>query len=228
MTSFKEISVEDYKKLLDNRQHTFAKTFKNTQLLQNFEKPKIKNNIDNIIKEENQIKKEDDYIEKLSNKISNKLQPKSNESIEDDGEKEYNFLNNANYYIENPKTILSTIKDIYLKSNIPFENVYLPRESTKYVYVDTIINNNNNIPDEIKYNFVRDYNNVVNKTNIKYSRQDYEKYVLNPIFEHYNQGTRDEKNESLKDKLRSDISKTIIKSVVGEGIFDKIKIDKDL
>ena len=29
MTTFKEISVEDYKKLLDNRQHTFAKTFKN-------------------------------------------------------------------------------------------------------------------------------------------------------------------------------------------------------
>ena len=28
MTTFKEISVEDYKKLLDNKQHTFAKTFK--------------------------------------------------------------------------------------------------------------------------------------------------------------------------------------------------------
>ena len=28
MTTFKEISVEDYKRLLDNKQHTFAKTFK--------------------------------------------------------------------------------------------------------------------------------------------------------------------------------------------------------
>ena len=28
MTTFKEISVEDYKKLLDNKQHTFAKTLK--------------------------------------------------------------------------------------------------------------------------------------------------------------------------------------------------------
>ena len=126
MTSFKEISVEDYKKLLDNRQHTFAKTFKNTELLRNFEQTKNKNTIDNIIKDENQIKKEDEYIEKLSNKISNKLQPKSNELIKDDGEKEYNFLNNANYYIENPKIILTTIKDIYLKSNVPFENIYLP------------------------------------------------------------------------------------------------------
>ena len=32
----------------------------------------------------------------------------------------------------------------------------------------------------------------------------------------------------MKDKLKSDISKTIIKSVVGEGIFDKIRVYKDL
>ena len=32
----------------------------------------------------------------------------------------------------------------------------------------------------------------------------------------------------MKDKLTSDISKSIIKSVVGEGIFDKIRVDKDL
>ena len=29
MTTFKEISLENYKKLLDNKQHTYAKTFKN-------------------------------------------------------------------------------------------------------------------------------------------------------------------------------------------------------
>ena len=38
----------------------------------------------------------------------------------------------------------------------------------------------------------------------------------------------EDRNESLKDKLKSGIGKTIIKSVVGEGIFDKIRIDKDL
>ena len=90
------------------------------------------------------------------------------------------------------------------------------------------INSNSNIADEIKYNFVRNYNNIVNKTNIKYSRQDYEKFVINPIKEYYDKDTRDERDKSLKDKLKSDIGKTIIKSVVGEGIFDKIKIDKDL
>ena len=49
MTSFKEISVDDYKKLLDNKQLTFAKTFKNTELLRNFEQTKNKSTIDNII-----------------------------------------------------------------------------------------------------------------------------------------------------------------------------------
>ena len=53
MTTFKEISVDDYKKLLDNRQHTFAKTFKNVELLQKFEEKKFKNdNIDDITNKE--------------------------------------------------------------------------------------------------------------------------------------------------------------------------------
>ena len=228
MTSFKEISVEDYKKLLDNRQHTFAKTFKNIELLRNFEKPKNKNTIDNIIEDENQIKKEDKYIEKLSNKISNKLQPKSNELIKDEGEKRY-LLNASDFYNNNPKMILAAIKNIYLKSNIPYEDIYIPRAKTKYVYLDKIvrkINSNNNIPDEMKIEFVHTYNNIVNKTSIKYSREIYEEYVLKPIREYYVQD--EDRHESLKDKLKSDIGKTIIKSVVGEGIFDKIKIDKDL
>ena len=42
MTTFKEISVDEYKKLLDNKQHTFAKTFKNVEPLQNFEEKIIK------------------------------------------------------------------------------------------------------------------------------------------------------------------------------------------
>ena len=45
MTAFKEISVEDYKKLLDNRQHTYAKTFKNVvdYLKNNISKSYLKN-----------------------------------------------------------------------------------------------------------------------------------------------------------------------------------------
>ena len=35
----------------------------------------------------------------------------------------------------------------------------------------------------MKYNFVRDYNNIVNKTPIKHNRESYEEYVLDPIKE---------------------------------------------
>ena len=42
MTTFKEISVEEYQKLLDNKQHTHAKTFKNVELLQKFEEKNLK------------------------------------------------------------------------------------------------------------------------------------------------------------------------------------------
>ena len=42
MTTFKEISVDEYKKLLDNKQHTFARTFKNIELLQKFEEKNLK------------------------------------------------------------------------------------------------------------------------------------------------------------------------------------------
>ena len=59
MTTFKEISVDDYKKLLDNKQHTFEKTFKNIELLQKFEE---KNYIDDIINEEQKLKKKLDIL----------------------------------------------------------------------------------------------------------------------------------------------------------------------
>ena len=81
MTTFKEISVEDYKKLLDNRQHTYAKTFKNVELLQNFEDRKYKNNINDIIDEEQKVKKEDKYIEKLTDKLSEKINNSNGELL---------------------------------------------------------------------------------------------------------------------------------------------------
>ena len=82
MTTFKEISVEDYKKLLNNKQHTFAKTFKNIELLQKFEDRKIKNdNIDDIIYDEQKLEKEDKYIEKLTDKLSEKINKNNSDLI---------------------------------------------------------------------------------------------------------------------------------------------------
>ena len=92
MTTFKEISVEDYMKLLDNRQHTYAKTFKNIELLQKFEDRKY---IDDIIDEEQKLEKEDKYIEKLPDKLSEKINKNNGELLNihsNDNESVINFV----------------------------------------------------------------------------------------------------------------------------------------
>ena len=72
MTTFKEIDINEYKKLLDNMQHTYAKTFNNIELLHNFEENVNNKNIGAIIKDKEILEKEDKYIDKLSDKLSEK------------------------------------------------------------------------------------------------------------------------------------------------------------
>ena len=57
MTTFKELDINEYKKLLDNMQHTYAKTFNNIELLHNFEENVNNKNIDSIIKDKESLKK---------------------------------------------------------------------------------------------------------------------------------------------------------------------------
>ena len=80
-----------------------------------------------------------------------------------------------------------------------------------------------------------------NKTKIKYSKDIYDQYVINPINQHYidkdesvssdiipeTSTSKNDRNKSLIPKLKSNIGKTIIKTVTGEG-YNKIKIDQDL
>ena len=73
MSTFKEIDINEYKKLSDNMQHTYAKTFNNIELLHSYEENVNNKNIDSIIKNQESLQK-DKYIEKLSDKISNKFQ----------------------------------------------------------------------------------------------------------------------------------------------------------
>ena len=107
MTTFKEIDINEYKKLLDNMQHTYTKTFKNVKLLHNYEQI-----IDSIIKDKESLQKEDKYIEKLSDKLSEKIS-NSDQNIVKNNNK-YVFLNPYQYYIDNPEHILNHIKDIYI------------------------------------------------------------------------------------------------------------------
>ena len=109
MTTFKEIDINEYKKLLDNMQHTYAKTFNNVELLHNFEENINDKNIGTIIKDQESLQKEDKYIEKLSDKLSEKISNNNNNIIPRDDKKKYIFLNTHDYYSKNPKDILNYI-----------------------------------------------------------------------------------------------------------------------
>ena len=78
MTTFKEIDINEYKKLLDNMQYTYSKTFNNVELLHSFEQNVNNKNIDSIIKDKESLQKEDKYIDKLSDKISSKISNPNN------------------------------------------------------------------------------------------------------------------------------------------------------
>ena len=251
MTTFKEIDINEYKKLLDNMQHTYAKTFNNIELLHNFEENINDKNIGTIIKDQESLQKEDKYIEKLSDKISSKISNSNinnnnnnNDIIQD--KKKYVFLNTHDYYNKNPKDILNYIKKIYIKSNIGYDKIYKPRPKTVNVNLGNIIKkieNDNKISNELKDDFIDAYNNIPNKTSIQFHNKFYREYVMEPVDKYYIEKDIDaddeksiivpvsdkEKDKSLKDELKSNIGKTIVRALSGEGLhFNKIKIDENL
>ena len=67
--NYKEISSNEYQKLLQNKKNIFNNTFKNTNKLIEDKKQFLKTDPDAIIKKQ----QKDDYIEKLSDLISQKI-----------------------------------------------------------------------------------------------------------------------------------------------------------
>ena len=259
MTTFKEIDINEYKKLLDNMQQTYAKTFKNIELLHNFEENVNNKNIDSIIKNKESLQKEDKYIEKLSDKISSKIS-NPNQSIVKNNNK-YVFLNPYQYYNENPEHILNHIKDLFIKANISYKDIYQPKSKTKIVSLDSVIRSirkYGDIPNNLQGSLIFGYDNIAHKTKIKYSKDIYDQYVLNPIAQYYidkddnlslddesfkreledihskdiipeTSTEKTEKDKSLKDEIKSNIGKTIVRALSGEGLhFNKIKVDENL
>ena len=66
--NYKEITSDEYQKLLENKKNIFNNTFKNTNKLVEDKKQILKTDPDAIIKKQ----QKDDYIEKLSDLISQK------------------------------------------------------------------------------------------------------------------------------------------------------------
>ena len=222
MTTFKEISVEDYKKLLDNKQHTFAKTFKNIELLQNFENRKY---INDIIYDEEKLDKEDKYIEKLTDKLSEKINKNNGELLE--------IHNN------DKESVINFVKNVYIK----YKNasLYKPRnENIKEVSLESIMNSIKNNKEigrsdrEHIYNIYKTNNDLKNVTidynDYKNAMEDIEKFRNIDITKDLKTKSKSlpsSSNKSLIPTLKENISKTIMEKITGQG-YSKIKIDQDL
>ena len=226
MTTFKEISVEDYKKLLDNKQHTFAKTFKNIELLQKFENRKLKNDdINDIIYDEEKLDKEDKYIEKLTDKLSEKINKNNGELL--------NIHNN------DKDSVINFVKNIYIE----YKNasLYKPRnDDIEEVSLESIMNSIKNNKEIGKSDRENIYNIYKTNNDLKDVTIDYNEYknVMKDIEEFRNVDIKKDvrrKSKSLPSsckkslipKLKDNLSKTIIENITGEG-YNKIKIDQDM
>ena len=226
MTTFKEISVEDYKKLLDNKQHTFAKTFKNIELLQKFENRKLKNDsIDDIIDDEQKVENENKYIEKLTDKLSEKINKNNGELL--------NIHNN------DKESVINFIKNVYIK----YKNasIYRPRnQNIEEVSLESIMNSIKNNKEigrsdrEHIYNIYKSNDDLKN-INIDYNEyknalEDIEKFRNVDITKDIKTKTKSKSlpsTKSLIPTLKDNLSKTIMQNITGEG-YNKIKIDQDL
>ena len=162
MTTFKEISVEDYKKLLDDRLHTYAKTFKNVELLQNLEEKNYKNDINNII-DEKKLDKENKYNEKLTNKLSEKINKNNGELL--------------NIYNIDGKTALDFVKNVYEKHKNAL--LYKPRnENIKEVSLESIMNSIKNNKEIGRSDREHIYNIYKTSNDLKDVSIDYNEYKM--------------------------------------------------
>ena len=174
MTSFETISLDDYKKLVDNEKKIF-------DLTENFTTPEIlnkyrhtdKNVEDKIIKKE-KIKEKYDNLDKIINKgidkikensiknITNNYYSNDNDEVEDDKyiehiNKEMNDdimskIYEQNYRFDNDDEILNSFSKIFKE----YDMEYNPRSNTKYYRVRYLLNKikeNKDVPVDLYNHF---------------------------------------------------------------------------
>ena len=178
-----------------------------------------KDNIDDIINKEKEIEKENKYIEKLTNKLSEKINKNNGELL--------------NIYNNDKESVLNFVKNIYKK----YRNAtsYKPRnEDIDEISLESIMNsikNNQNIgrsDGEDIYNIYKTNDDLENVTidynEYKDAMEDIEK-LRNVDIKKDVKPTTSEK--SLIPKLKDNLSKTILENITGED-YNKIEIDQDL
>ena len=170
MMSFETISLDDYKKLVDNEKKIF-------DLTENFTTPEILNkyrhtdeNIDKKIKEKEIIKEKYENIDKIINKNIDKIKPKNDfivnydDDDDDDDDDEYmKYINQKmnediinlyeeEYRFDNDESILDSFQKVYKE----YDMEYNPRANTQYYRVRYLLNKlkeNKNIPKNLYNHF---------------------------------------------------------------------------
>ena len=242
--NYKEITSDEYEKLLQNKKNIFNNTFKNTNKLVEDKKQILKTDPDAIIKKQ----QKDDYIEKLSDLISQKINNADDlkkisdkidfkkitdrinlKEISDKIELKNNevsqpsYKNDYIYFIKNPHILADKIVEIY--NNNPDANVYNPRNKENNVKLRNVVNKINedsNIGKQYK-EFVNEFRNIHKNTHIEYNYKTYKNLVLDRI------NNEDSNNDSTIKEIGKEIGKKTIKNLIGQGVneYKMIKIDKD-
>ena len=241
--NYKEISSDEYEKLLQNKKNIFNNTFKNTNKLVEDKKQILKTDPDAIIKKQ----RKDDYIEKLSDLISQKIN--NTDEIKKIGDKiefkkitdrinlkelgdkielksnevsQPSYKTDYIYYIKNPNILADKIVEIY-KAN-PNAKPFNPKNKENNVKLQNVVNR---IDKDLKIDkqykeFVNEFRNIHKNTYIEYDYQTYKNLVLDRI---NNEEVEPSNDESIIEK----IGKKTIKNLTGQGIneYKTIKIDKD-
>ena len=244
--NYKEITSDEYEKLLENKKNIFNNTFKNTNKLVEDKKQILKSDPDAIIKKQ----EKDDYIEKLSDLISQKInnvdEVKKNSNkidfknitdrinlskvadkidLKNDEISQPSYKNDYTYYIKNPNILADKIVEIY--DNNPNAKVYNPINKNQSVKLQNVVNKINKDEDIDKQykEFVKEFRNIPNNTKIEYDYEIYKNLVLDRI----NNEEEVSKDESFITEIGKDIGKKTIKNLLGQGIneYKTIKIDKD-
>ena len=234
--NYKEITADEYEKLLQNKKNIFNNTFKNTNKLVDDRKQILKTDPDTIIKKQ----EKDDYIEKLSDLISQKINnadelkrkgdkidfkdftdrvnlKKVADKIElkNDETSHPSYKNDYTHYIKNPNILADKIVEIYDAN--PNAKVYTPTNKKNDVKLQNVVNKINkdkNIDKQYK-----EFRNITNNTKVEYDYETYKNLVLNKI-----------NNEDSNDgSIIKDIGKNFLKNLTGQGVneYKMIKIDKN-
>ena len=242
--NYKEITSDQYQKLLENKKNIFNNTFKNTNKLIEEKKQILETDPDAIIRKEE--KNEDiekisdlisqkinnvDALKKIADEIKNrkivdrfalkglsdKIDLKNNQT----SKPSYKF--DYTYFIKNPNILADKIVEIY--DNNPNSKVYNPKIKDNPVKLQNVINKidkDEKIDKQYK-EFVTEFRNIPNNTKIKYDYEIYKNLILDKI--------NDDEEEEPKDdeSFITEVGKKTIKNLLGQGVdqYKTIKIDKN-